>query len=60
LGEDILVAPVIMDGATSKKIYIPSGKWKDGNSDAVYEGKTWIESYNAPLDTLPYFIRVKD
>ncbi|XP_070507787.1 myogenesis-regulating glycosidase-like [Chironomus tepperi] len=58
LGDKIMVAPVIMDGATTRKVYIPSGKWKDGNSDRVYEGKTWY-NYSAPLDTLPYFIRVE-
>ncbi|XP_018572975.1 myogenesis-regulating glycosidase-like [Anoplophora glabripennis] len=57
LGENILVAPVITEGATSKNVYLPKGTWKDGNSDATYEGPTSIKDYPAPLDTLPYFIK---
>ncbi|XP_018572976.1 myogenesis-regulating glycosidase-like [Anoplophora glabripennis] len=57
LGENILVTPVITEGGISRKVYLPKGTWKDGNSDATYEGPTTIEDYSAPLDTLPYFIK---
>jgi myogenesis-regulating glycosidase len=61
LGENYLVAPVIEEGKTSRSIYLPKGRWRDGNNEAnVYEGKTWIESYPAPLDTLPFFIREEE
>jgi myogenesis-regulating glycosidase len=53
-----LVAPVIEEGKISRSIYLPKGKWRDGNDDTkVYEGKIWIENYSAPLGTLPFFIR---
>ncbi|EDW51219.1 GM17717 [Drosophila sechellia] len=58
LGEDIIAAPVVVEGATKRDIYLPEGKWKDGNSDQVYTGPTWVMDYDAPLDTLPYFMRV--
>ncbi|KAG5875299.1 hypothetical protein JTB14_028449 [Gonioctena quinquepunctata] len=57
LGEKILVAPVILEGATSRKVYLPVGSWKDGNSDQIYEGPIELPNYSAPIDTLPYFIK---
>ena len=35
LGDTILVAPVIVEEAISRDVYVPVGKWKDGNSDTV-------------------------
>lgn len=58
MGEDIIAAPVVVEGATKRDIYLPEGEWQDGNSDQVYTGPTWVMDYAAPLDTLPYFLRV--
>jgi alpha-glucosidase (family GH31 glycosyl hydrolase) len=51
------VAPVIEEGKTARNIYLPAGKWRDGNDQQVYEGGNWIENYPAPLDKLPFFFR---
>uniref|UniRef100_A0A336LUM5 CSON001239 protein n=1 Tax=Culicoides sonorensis TaxID=179676 RepID=A0A336LUM5_CULSO len=59
LGEKIIAAPVITQGATSRRVYLPAGKWKDGNSETVYTGPTEF-TYQAPLQTLPYFIKQED
>ncbi|XP_047532871.1 myogenesis-regulating glycosidase-like [Vanessa atalanta] len=60
LGEDILVAPIFTEGATSRDIYLPIGTWLDeGNPEKVYEGPIWIYNYPAPIDVLPYFVREK-
>lgn len=56
LGDTILVAPIVKEGAKKRDVYLPIGKWKDGNSEEIHEGKKWI-SYSADLDTLPYFIK---
>lgn len=56
LGETIIVAPVITEGATSRRVYLPEGNWKDGNSDTIYTGPTEF-TYPASLNTLPYFIK---
>ncbi|XP_048484586.1 myogenesis-regulating glycosidase isoform X1 [Plutella xylostella] len=58
LGETILAAPVLVEGAVSRDVYLPAGSWRDGNSGATVQGPTWLRDYPAPLDTLPYFILV--
>ncbi|XP_025269481.1 myogenesis-regulating glycosidase-like isoform X2 [Camponotus floridanus] len=54
LGETILIAPVIQEGAISRDIYFPAGIWLDQNHKTI-SGPKWIRNYPAPLDTLPYF-----
>lgn len=58
LGEDILVAPVIEEGATNRDVYLPGGRWKDANTGIIYTGPHEIIDYPAPLNVLPYFTRV--
>lgn len=58
VGEDILVAPVLVEGATSRDIYLPSGTWlEEGDSERVLVGPQWLTNYSAPLDVLPFFVR---
>ncbi|ALC47972.1 maker260 [Drosophila busckii] len=58
LGDDIIAAPVVVEGATKRDIYLPVGHWTDGNTADVYKGPIWLMDYSAPLNTLPYFVRV--
>jgi alpha-glucosidase (family GH31 glycosyl hydrolase) len=57
LGDTILVAPVLREGATSRTVYLPTGTWSDEvlPDHPTYEGPVLIEDYEAPLDVLPYF-----
>ncbi|XP_029674395.1 myogenesis-regulating glycosidase-like isoform X2 [Formica exsecta] len=55
LGETILVAPVIEEGAISRDVYLPAGTWFDPNRGTIINGPKWLINYPAPLDTLPYF-----
>ncbi len=57
LGRDVLVAPVIEPGKTSRRIYLPAGRWTDLKTGKTLEGARWLEDYPAPLDTLPVFVR---
>ncbi|XP_019888683.2 myogenesis-regulating glycosidase isoform X2 [Ooceraea biroi] len=57
LGDSILVAPVIEEGAVSRDIYLPAGIWVDQNRMTINIGPRWLRNYPAPLDTLPYFTR---
>jgi alpha-glucosidase len=56
-GDNFLVAPVVSDTATRDRIYLPAGTWTDYWSGKVYRGPGWLDGYNAPLDTLPLFVR---
>lgn len=56
VGEQLLVAPVIMQGAVYKSVYLPEGTWYDIHTNKSYEGGTSI-SYNAPLDCCPMFAK---
>lgn len=58
LGEEILVAPVIEEGAISRDVYLPTGQWKDGNTGTVIQGPTTLKNYSAPIKVLPWFIKV--
>jgi alpha-glucosidase len=57
VGTDILVAPVMSQGAASRNVYLPAGRWRDLKTSKVIEGGHWLKDYPAPLDTLPLFLR---
>lgn len=61
LGENVLVAPVIVEGATFRDIYLPSGLWRDENhpKSHLINGRKWLHNYPAKLDVLPWFTRVR-
>ena len=56
MGTDLLVAPVMEKGATSRRVVIPPGRWR-GDDGKTVEGPTTIE-VAAPLARLPYFEKV--
>ncbi|MFJ6435768.1 NPCBM/NEW2 domain-containing protein [Streptomyces sp. NPDC091416] len=56
-GEDFLVAPVYQDSTERDGIYLPKGTWTDYWSGRTYEGPVTVDDYDAPLDTLPLFVR---
>ncbi|MDE6175523.1 MAG: DUF5110 domain-containing protein, partial [Duncaniella sp.] len=56
-GRDILVAPVLTQGTTERRIVFPDGMWVDYNRPGkIYHGGDTI-SYPAPLEILPLFVR---
>ncbi len=57
LGKNFLVVPVYRDEEKRDSIYLPAGRWFDYWDGKVYQGKTWLNSYPAPLDKLPLFVR---
>ena len=58
LGDDMLVAPVIEKGARVKNVILPKGKWQSPNGE-IFEGGQTIK-YPAPLEVVPYFIKIKN
>ncbi len=57
LGADVLVAPVVTQGATSRSVFFPSGCWapQDGLGSTVHGPA--VQTVPAPLTTLPYWFR---
>ena len=56
LGDDVLVAPVVTEDATSRPVYFPAGCWRDPQTNVVRHGPS-SASVNAPLARLPYFFK---
>ncbi|OXA42081.1 SITS-binding protein [Folsomia candida] len=57
LGDTIMVAPVVEEGATSRDIYLPMGTWRSGVTNLTHVGGGWLRGYPAPLGIVPYFIK---
>ncbi len=56
-GPDILVAPVVHEGARSRQVYLPKdAEWVLAGSGKRYEGGKSYE-IEAPIETLPVFLR---
>ena len=55
-GPSILVAPVVEEGARTRRLYLPEGEWYDWYTEELYEGGRYIET-PAPLDKVPLFVR---
>lgn len=56
-GRDVLVAPVLEQGARERKVVFPEGLWADYRDPSkLYRGGDTI-TYAAPLDVLPLFVR---
>jgi oligosaccharide 4-alpha-D-glucosyltransferase len=55
-GADILVAPILEKGQTTRKLYMPEGTWYDLFTDKKYNGGRWIEK-PVTLETIPVFAR---
>ncbi|BCJ97893.1 glycoside hydrolase family 31 protein [Anaerocolumna chitinilytica] len=41
-GEEILFAPIVNQGQTERKVYLPKGTWIDINEKKEYEGGTFV------------------
>ena len=56
LGPNVLVAPVVEQGASTRNVYLPQGCWKHVDTGAQYEGPRDV-TVPAPIDSLPYFFK---
>jgi len=55
-GRDMLVAPVVEKGATSRKVYLPGGDWIDFWTERPVHGGQEIERA-VDLSTIPVYVR---
>ncbi|GBG63182.1 hypothetical protein CBR_g36951 [Chara braunii] len=59
IGDDVIVAPVVVKGQKRRDVYLTRGFWCDlVNPQEVYEGPRWLRNLEAPLNKLPVFKRV--
>lgn len=56
LGPDVLVAPVVDEGARSRRVYLPRGCWVEPETGRRLSGPG-SRRVAAPLGRLPYFFR---
>jgi len=57
LGPDMLVAPVLDEGAFGRYVYLPgTGGWIEERTDTRYTGGQWVFAL-AAIDQIPVFIR---
>jgi len=54
VGPWLMVAPVVAQGALSRTIHLPTGRWFEAKSGAVYQGPTTIEH------KMEHWVRVSD
>ena len=57
LGRDILVAPVITEGAVTREVYLPDDEWIHAPSGTEFRGGVYTVS--APIGAIPVFYRKK-
>jgi alpha-D-xyloside xylohydrolase len=56
LGDELLVAPVDDEGARTRTLYLPAGRWVDFWSGAIFDGGREVTA-DAPLDRIPVYVR---
>ena len=56
LGEELLVAPILDEGARSRSVYLPAGEWVDFWTGALYDGGQEIMTA-ATLERIPVFVK---
>ncbi|MCM1154758.1 MAG: glycoside hydrolase family 31 protein [Roseburia sp.] len=56
VGEHLLVAPVVEQGASRRMVYLPEGTWYDYWTHTEYQGAQYYIA-DAPLDVCPIFVK---
>ncbi|HZR40590.1 MAG TPA: glycoside hydrolase family 31 protein [Ktedonobacteraceae bacterium] len=56
-GPDLLVAPVVVEGARHREVYLPAGTtWTDAWRGQIFDGGHYITA-DAPLERIPLYLR---
>jgi alpha-glucosidase (family GH31 glycosyl hydrolase) len=57
LGQNLLVAPVVVKGLTSRTVVFPEGQWQ-GDDGNIINGPTELQ-VDAPLSRLPWYRKIQ-
>lgn len=55
-GQNLLVAPILQAGQTTKQVYLPKGEWIDLWHNALTSGGGF-KSYSADTNTMPVYVK---
>lgn len=55
-GPDVLVAPILEEGAREREVYLPAGSWRCALDGSVAEGPATVTA-QAPVEAIPVFVR---
>jgi alpha-glucosidase (family GH31 glycosyl hydrolase) len=58
LGDDLLVAPVVEEGATSRSVFLPEGDWIDASEGSELVGGCVVEC-GSRIDQIPVFVAAR-
>jgi alpha-glucosidase len=58
LGDDIMVAPVVIRGQREREVVFPKGKWK-GDDGIIIRGPS-VEKVKVPLERLPWYRKISE
>jgi hypothetical protein len=56
LGPFVLAAPITQQGATSRQVYLPAGRWFELHSGRIFDGPTTIDA-SISTAALPLYVR---
>lgn len=56
-GDDMLIAPLLEENVSERKVYLPEGKWIDYQTRKIYEGNQWVD---IKAGELPGIVLVKN
>ncbi len=56
VGDDLLAAPILRPGQTSRLLYLPAGTWFEFWTGKSVQGGAMIQA-EAPLETVPLYVR---
>ncbi|CAH2049651.1 unnamed protein product, partial [Iphiclides podalirius] len=60
VGDELVVAPILSPGQTTREVYLPAGVWQDGIDGSLRKGNRWMHEYHVPLHRVAYFLRKPD